>query len=102
MGIFKRFISRHKNDFSQDRKAKRQELLLKVREILANELKIDDLQRIQLASKLLEDLGVESLHSIELIMAFEEAFNIDISDEDAEKILTVKEIIDYLGKKTHN
>ena len=73
-----------------------------MREILANELKIDDLQRIQLASKLLEDLGVESLHSIELIMAFEEAFNIDISDEDAEKILTVKEIIDYLGKKTHN
>ena len=99
MGIFKRFISRHKNDFGQGRAAKRQELLLKVRDILANELKIDDIQKIQLTSKLLDDLGVESLHSIELIMAFEEAFNIDIPDEEAEKILTVKGIIDYLEKK---
>jgi len=98
MGIFKRFIFRHKNDFRQEREAKRQEILLKVREILAKELKIEDPQKIQLTSKL-DDLGVDSLESVELIMAFEETFNIEMPDEDAEKILTVKGIIDYLEKK---
>ena len=99
MGIFKRFIPTKKGDFSQDRTAKRKELFLKVRKILAKELKIEDSQKIQLITNLQEDLGVESLHTIELVMAFEEAFNIDIPDEDAEKALTVKDIIDYLEKK---
>lgn len=99
MGIFKRFISKKNDNFNGD--AKRQELFLKVRDILAKELEIEDPQKIQLTSNLQDDLGVESLHSIELIMAFEEAFNIDIPDEDAEKVLTVKEIIDYLEKKIY-
>lgn len=99
MGIFKRFLHKKNSDFNGD--AKRQELFLKVREILAKELEIEDPQKIQLTSNLQDDLGVESLHSIELIMAFEEAFNIDIPDEDAEKVLTVKEIIDYLEKKIY-
>jgi len=99
MGIFERFLSRRKEDLIQSRDSKRQELFLKIREILAKELKIDDGEKIQLTSNLQEDLDVESLHSIELIMAFEETFNIEIPDEDAEKILTVKEIIDYLEKK---
>lgn len=100
MSFFKRFISKKRESQNTPlREAKRQGLFLKIREILAKELKIADIEKIQLTSKLQEDLGVESLHSIELIMAFEEAFNIEIPDEDAEKILTVKEIIDYLEKK---
>ena len=97
MGIFKRFISRRKEDISK-KEAKRQELFLKVRELLAKELEINDIKKIQLTSKL-DDLGVDSLESVELIMAFEEAFGIEIPDEDAEKVLTVKEIVDYLEKK---
>jgi len=98
MGIFKRFLSRRKEALTK-KEAKRQELFLKIRELLAKELEIGDIEKIQLTSKLQEDLGVESLHTIELVMAFEEAFNIDIPDEDTEKVLTVKEIVDYLEKK---
>ena len=97
MGIFKRFMSGKKGDFNGD--AKRQELFLRVKEILAKELEIKDPQKIQLTTNLQEDLGVESLHTIELVMAFEEAFNIDIPDEDAEKALTVKQIVEYLERK---
>jgi acyl carrier protein len=97
MGIFKRFISRKKGDFNGD--AKRQELFLKVREILAKELEIADPNKIQLTTNLQDDLGVESLNTIGLVMAFEEAFGIDIPDEDAEKVLTVEDIINYLTKK---
>jgi acyl carrier protein len=43
-----------------------------------------------------EDLGADSLDIVELVMAFEEAFEIEIPDEDAEKITTVKEAIDYI------
>ena len=72
---------------------------MKVRELLAKELKIDDIKKIQLTSKLQEDLGVNSLESVELIMAFEEAFGIDIPDEHAEKVLTVKDVVDYIKKR---
>jgi acyl carrier protein len=50
-------------------------------------------------AKLADDLGADSLDAVELVMAFEEAFGIEISDEDAEKIVTVKDITDYLGKR---
>jgi acyl carrier protein len=100
MGIFKWFISKKQGDFDSD--AKHQELFIKVRDILAKELDVDP-QKIQLATNLQDDLGIESLNTIELVMAFEEAFGIDIPDEDSEKVLTVKEIVDYLEKKTlHN
>lgn len=95
MSIFKKFLRKKKGDFNGD--AKRQELFLKISDILAKELEVDP-QKIQLTSKL-DDLGVDSLESVELIMAFEEAFNIDIPDEDAEKVLTVKEIVEYLERK---
>ena len=72
---------------------------MKVRELLAKELKIDDIKKIQLTSKLQEDLGVNSLESVELIMAFEEAFGIDIPDEHTEKVLTVKDVVDYIKKR---
>ena len=45
-----------------------------------------------------DDLGADSLDTVELVMAFEEAFEIEIPDEDAEKIRTVQDAVDYIGK----
>ena len=45
-----------------------------------------------------DDLGADSLDTVELVMAFEEAFGIEIPDEDAEKIATVKDAVDYIDK----
>jgi len=45
-----------------------------------------------------DDLGADSLDTVELVMAFEEAFDIEIPDEDAEKIRTVNDAVDYIGK----
>jgi len=45
-----------------------------------------------------DDLGADSLDTVELVMAFEEAFDIEIPDEDAEKIRTVQDAVDYIGK----
>jgi len=97
MGIFNKFLPKKQGDFNGD--AKRQELFLRVKEILAKELEITDPSKIQLTTNLQDDLGAESLNTIELVMAFEEAFNIDIPDEDAEKALTVKQIVEYLERK---
>ncbi len=47
----------------------------------------------------MDDLGADSLDIVELVMAFEEAFELDIPDEDAEKITTVKDAIDYIEAK---
>lgn len=46
----------------------------------------------------IDDLGADSLDTVELVMAFEEAFDVEIPDEDAEKIRTVKDAIEYIGK----
>jgi acyl carrier protein len=46
-----------------------------------------------------DDLGADSLDTVELVMAFEEAFSIEIPDEEAEKISTVKDAIEYIDKK---
>ncbi|MBF8306063.1 MAG: acpP, partial [Acidobacteria bacterium] len=50
-------------------------------------------------AKFVDDLGADSLDTVELVMAFEEAFDIEIPDEDAEKILTVGKAIDYIKEK---
>lgn len=71
----------------------------KVREIIAKQLGVDQSQITPDAS-FVEDLGADSLDTVELVMAFEEAFNIEIPDEDAEKIAKVKDAIDYINKKT--
>ena len=47
-----------------------------------------------------DDLGADSLDTVELVMAFEEAFEIEIPDEDAEKIRTVQDAVDYIGKNS--
>ncbi|HHZ18242.1 MAG TPA: acyl carrier protein [Acholeplasmataceae bacterium] len=70
----------------------------KVRKIIAKELNFNE-DDITLESKLSEDLGADSLDAVELIMAIEDEFGIQVSDEAAQKIRTVKDIVDYLDGK---
>ncbi len=70
----------------------------KVREIISKQLGVDQSEVTPEAS-FVEDLGADSLDTVELVMAFEEAFNIEIPDEDAEKITKVKDAFDYIKKK---
>ncbi len=70
----------------------------KVKQIIVEQLGVDEAQVDQSAS-FVDDLGADSLDIVELVMAFEEAFGIDIPDEDAEKITTVKQAIDYIETK---
>jgi acyl carrier protein len=51
------------------------------------------------SASFVDDLGADSLDIVELVMAFEEAFDLDIPDEDAEKIATVKDAIEYIERK---
>ncbi len=70
----------------------------KVKEIISKQLGVDKSEVMPDAS-FVEDLGADSLDTVELVMAFEEAFNIEIPDEDAEKITKVKDAVDYIKKK---
>jgi len=82
------------NKISEERK---QALLIRIKPIFANYLKIDQ-EKIVPNARLIEDLGVDSLDTVELIMAFEEEFNIEVSDDAAEKAKTVEDIIVYLAE----
>lgn len=70
----------------------------KVKEIIAKQLGVNPSEVTPEAS-FVEDLGADSLDTVELVMAFEEAFNIEIPDEDAEKIAKVKDAVEYIKKK---
>ncbi|MBI5213998.1 MAG: acyl carrier protein [Nitrospirae bacterium] len=70
----------------------------KVKEIISKQLGVDQSEVTPEAS-FVEDLGADSLDTVELVMAFEESFNIEIPDEDAEKIGKVKDAIDYIKNK---
>jgi acyl carrier protein len=67
----------------------------KLKEILVDVLGVKA-EDVKTESKFIDDLGADSLDLVELIMAFEDKFNIEISDEDAEKIITVKDALDYI------
>jgi acyl carrier protein len=71
----------------------------KVKEIIVEQLGVDEAQVDDTAS-FVDDLGADSLDIVELVMAFEEAFDLDIPDEDAENISTVKDAIAYIKTKT--
>ena len=68
-----------------------------IKDIIVEQLGVDKDQITSNAS-FIDDLGADSLDTVELVMAFEEEFDIEIPDEDAEKIRTVKDVIDYLNK----
>lgn len=72
----------------------------KVREIIAKQLGVD-VSQVTPEASFVEDLGADSLDTVELVMAFEEAFGIEIPDEDAEKIVKVKDAIEYIKSKTN-
>jgi acyl carrier protein len=67
----------------------------RVKQIIVEQLGVDEGEVTPNAS-FVDDLGADSLDTVELVMAFEEAFDIEIPDEDAEKIRTVKDAIDYI------
>lgn len=70
----------------------------KVKDIIVEQLGVDP-ERVREDSKFIEDLGADSLDIVELVMAMEEEFDIEIPDEDAEKLVTVKNVQDYLQTK---
>jgi acyl carrier protein len=67
----------------------------KVKSIIVDQLGVSE-SEVTSAASFVDDLGADSLDTIELVMAFEEAFGIEIPDEDAEKIKTVKNAIEYV------
>ncbi|MDO5707691.1 MAG: acyl carrier protein [Andreesenia angusta] len=69
----------------------------KVKEIIAEQLDVEE-DKIELESSFQDDLGADSLDVVELVMAFEEEFDLEIPDEDAEQIKTVKDTVDYIEK----
>lgn len=69
----------------------------KVKQIIVEQLGVDEAEVTANAS-FVDDLGADSLDTVELVMAFEEAFDIEIPDEDAEKIRTVQDAVDYISK----
>ncbi len=71
----------------------------KVRDIIVDQLDVDSAEVIPEAS-FIDDLGADSLDIVELIMALEEEFEIEIPDEDAEKITTVQDAIDYIKQNS--
>ncbi len=69
----------------------------RVKQIIVEQLGVEESEVTPTAS-FVDDLGADSLDTVELVMAFEEAFDIEIPDEDAEKIRTVKDAIDYIAQ----
>lgn len=70
----------------------------RVKKIIAEQLGLSE-DEVSAESSFVDDLGADSLDTVELVMAFEEEFGIEIPDEDAEKIATVQNAIDYIKEK---
>ena len=70
----------------------------KVKQIIVEQLGVDEAQ-VDSTASFVDDLGADSLDIVELVMKFEEDFELDIPDEDAENIKTVKDAIEYIEKK---
>tara|TARA_Y100000994_G_C15522763_1_gene372343 strand:+ start:208 stop:444 length:237 start_codon:yes stop_codon:yes gene_type:complete len=71
------------------------DILKKVVEIVVDKLDVDE-AKVTNDAKFIDDLGADSLDTVELIMQFEEDFELDIPDEDAEKIQSVQDALDYI------
>ena len=74
------------------------DIFSKVKEIVVDQLGVDE-EDVTPDASFIDDLGADSLDIVELIMAFEEEFDIEIPDEDAEKITTVGEAVEYIESK---
>ncbi len=71
----------------------------RVKKIVVEHLGVDE-AKVADGANFIEDLGADSLDTVELVMAFEEEFGCEIPDDAAEKIVTVKDAVDYIGKIT--
>jgi len=69
-----------------------------VKEIIIDQLGVDEAQ-VKDDASFIDDLGADSLDTVELVMAFEEKFDVEIPDEDAEKMMTVGDAVKYLSEK---
>lgn len=79
--------------------ANRMEVTEKVKQIVIEHLGVDA-DKVTETASFIDDLGADSLDTVELVMAFEEAFNCEIPDDAAEKINTVKDAIDYISENS--
>jgi len=70
----------------------------KVKQIIVEQLGVDE-GEVTASASFVDDLGADSLDTVELVMALEEEFEIEIPDEDAEKITTVQQAIDYISER---
>ncbi|WP_448268443.1 acyl carrier protein [Nostoc sp. DSM 114159] len=71
----------------------------KVKKIVIEQLSVDPPDKVTPQAKFMDDLGADSLDTVELVMALEEEFDIEIPDEAAEKITSVQEAVDYINNK---
>ena len=67
----------------------------KVKEVIVEQLGVED-EAVKPETSFIDDLGADSLDIVELIMALEEEFDIEIPDEDAEKVVSVQDVVDYI------
>jgi acyl carrier protein len=77
------------------------DMVEKVKDIIAEELGVER-EKLTEGASFMEDLGADSLDTVELVMAFEKEFDIDIPDEEAEKLKTVGDALKYLQEKMGN
>lgn len=73
------------------------EVVDRIKKVITNHLGVKD-EKVTENAKFIEDLGADSLDQVELVMALEEEFDTEIPDEEAEKITTVQQAIDYINK----
>ncbi len=73
----------------------------KVIELVAQKLNLSK-DQVKLESSFVDDLGADSLDLVELVMAMEEAFGLEVPDDDAEKLRTVKDVVDYIKERVGN
>ena len=74
-----------------------EEIFEKVKTVIVEQLGIDE-ANVRMESSFLDDLGADSLDIVEFIMAVEEEFGLEIPDEDVEKIVTVKDVVEYISE----
>ena len=74
-----------------------EEIFEKVKTVIVEQLGIDE-ANVRMESSFLDDLGADSLDIVEFIMALEEEFGLEIPDEDVERIVTVKDVVEYISE----
>ena len=75
----------------------RNEIFEKIKDIVVDQLGVEDPDRIQMETSMTKDLEADSLYVVEVIMAIEEEFDIEIPDEEAEQFTTMEDIVNYVA-----